>query len=148
MKFKPEVLIVDDNPGDISWLIDLVEWRGYLIDQVGNERAARGKLEAVQERRAEYALAIVDIMVSIEDIMDIADFNDSFYEQSKDTGVRLCRYARQELGISAEKLPIVCISARDDEGLKESLAELGIPLFGRSDRAIRDFLKERLPKLD
>ncbi len=148
MKFSSKVLIVDDNPGDITWLLDFVEWRGYEVDQVGNEETARGKLEAVQEQRAAYALAILDVMVSVKDIMDIVDFDDSLYAESMDAGVRLCRYARQDLGISEEQLPMICISARDDEGLKEALAELGIRLFGRADRAVRDFLREKLPKLD
>ncbi len=148
MKFSSRVLIVDDIPGDITWLLDFVEQRGYEVDQVGNEEAARGKLEAVQEQGAAYALAILDVMVSVKDIMDIVDFDDSFYELSMDTGVRLCRYARQDLGISAEQLPMICISGRDDEGLKEALVELDIRLFGRADRAIRDFLREKLPKLD
>ncbi len=147
-KFSSKVLVVDDNLGDIGWLVDFLGWRGYEVDHVANEEAARSKLDDVQKGRETYALAIFDVMVSVKDIMDIDDFDDSFYEASMDTGVRLCRYARQELGIGPEQLPIGSISGREDPKLKEDLQELGIPLFGRSDPAIRDFLKEKLPKLD
>lgn len=145
---KFTVLIVDDNIGAISWLIEFLEWRGYNVDVVSNEEAARTKLEAVQEGKQAYELAIVDIMVSIKDIMDVPDFDDEFYEASMDTGLRLCRYAREGLGILEEQLPIVCISARyDDEDLRKNLEHIGISIYSRSGGEIREFLKKSLPKL-
>ncbi len=152
------VLLVDDHIGDISWLVDLLEARGYVIDQVTNEEAARSVLEGAKERLDEggatdYELAVIDIMVSIKDIMDLVDLDDNFYEQSKDTGVRLCRYARDELGISQEDLPIVCISARaDQDEFKPQLDQLGIPLFSRTpqspEESIRNYVEGNLPRIE
>ncbi len=152
------ILLVDDHIGDISWLVDLLEARGYEVEQVTNEEAARRVLEGVKERLAEgqtagYGLAVVDIMVSIKDIMDLVDLDEKFYEQSKDTGVRLCRYARDELEISADDLPIVCISARaDQEEFKPQLDQLGIPLFSRTpqnpEESIRSYIEDNPPRIE
>lgn len=142
MKATAKVLLVDDHIGDIRWLIDFLEWRGYEVDQITNEEAARRQLEAVKEGSSSYALAIIDIMVSIKDIMDLVEPNERFYEQSRDTGIRLCHYARKELGLSAERLPIVCISARDDDEVKRSLEELDVPLFSRTPQAVEDSIRE------
>ncbi len=151
------ILLVDDHIGDISWLVDLLEARGYEVDQVTNEDAARRRLEGVKESlekgRATYVLAIVDIMVSTRDIMDLVKLTEEFYAESKDTGIRLCQYARDELKISAEHLPIVCISARADlENFKPQLDRLRISLFSRtpqtSGESIRDYLEENLSQAD
>jgi CheY-like chemotaxis protein len=145
------VLLVDDHVGDITWLMDYLEFQGYEIAHVTNEEAARKKLEAVKARKTCYSLAIIDIMVSVKDIMDLVKVSDGLYEDSQRTGIRLCKYARRELGIPAEELPIVCISARaDDEEFQEALGELGIKLFSRvpqtAEESLREYLKENLPK--
>lgn len=144
-----KVLLIDDHVGDISWLIDFLEARGYQVDQETNEVDARAKLESVKEGESAYNLAIIDIMVSIMDIMDLVDLDDDYFEKSRETGLRLCRYARKELGISEVQLPIVCISAATDrEEIQKGLEELGVPLYSRVPQApensIRNFLEQHL----
>lgn len=149
--FSNRVLIVDDHVDNISWLISFLEFRQYEIEVVTNEGAARAKLEAVQEGRDHFAQAIVDIMVPVKGIMELVEFDEEFYQASNESGVRICRYARQDLMLDEEKLPIVCISGREDEALREALDDMGIRLFPRvsmpSEESLRDFLVENLPRL-
>lgn len=146
------VLIIDDHIGDITWLVDYLEDRGYGVDQDTNEVAARQRLALIKEGKAAYTLAIIDIMVSIMDIMEIVELDDDFYEESRNTGLRLCQYARNELGIHEKTLPIVCISAAADrEDIKAGLDELKIRLFSRVPQApeesIREYLERELPRI-
>ena len=141
--------LVDDHLGDIRPLIQRLEWLGYSIDHFANEEAARGALETVSVGAATYALAIIDIMVSTKDIMDLVDLDASFFENSQDTGIRLCEYARVVLGISDQQLPIICISARSDDNVKNALGALGISLYSRvpkPDESIREYLDANLAK--
>jgi len=151
MKNCMEVLLVDDHAGDVRWMIEFLEERGYRVHEITNEEAARRQLEAVKKGDVSYALAIIDIMVAIKNIMDLLGSKEEFYEKSRDTGIRLCHYARKELGISAERLPIVCLSARDDDKVRQLLDELEITLYSRtpqtSEDSIREYLKKKLPKL-
>ena len=145
-----QILLVDDHIGDVTWLVDFLEHHGYEVVQVTNEKDAREKLEEVEKGQATYVLAIIDIMVSIRDIMDLVDLDEKFYEESRETGIRLCAYAREELKIKPEVLPIVCISARSDhEEIQKPLRQLGIRLFSRvpqsREESIREYLKEKLP---
>ncbi|MCP3961827.1 MAG: response regulator transcription factor [bacterium] len=150
MSSPPKILLVDDHLGDIRPLIHHLEWLGYGIDHVANEEAARRALEAVSADDTAYALAIIDIMVSTKDIMDLVDLDASFLEDSQDTGIRLCEYAREQLGISEEHLPIICISARNDDAARDALDALGIPLYGRvpkPDGSILQYFDSNLPKI-
>ncbi len=150
MSIQPTVLIVDDHIDDISWLVDLLQHRGYKVHVETNEKDARRQLEHVREGKVIFCLAIIDIMVSVSDISELANLDEKFYSSSRETGVRLCRYARQELGISSETLPIACISARaDHEHIQQLLGDLTIPLFSRvpqsREESLREFVKSELP---
>lgn len=149
---KPRLLMVDDHIGDLRWLTDVVIARGYDIAVSTNEEHARRRLAAVKEGSETYALAIIDVMMAVKDLLDLASLDEQFFEDSKDTGIRLCRYARQELGLSPEELPIACLTVRDDEKVKQAMRELGIPLFNRAphspSESIRGFLEENLPRLE
>jgi len=144
-----KVLIVDDHIGDITWLVDFLEDRGYTTDHDTNEMAARRRLEQIRNGDLEYAHAIVDIMVSIDDITELMELDEKFYRDSRDTGLRLCQYARKELKISKTVLPIVCLSAAADrEEIRSGLKELNIELYSRApqskDEDIREYLIENL----
>ena len=143
------VFIVEDNVGSITWILDFLEDRGYEVDIDTNEEAARKRVLKVKDKLIAYDLAIFDVMISVKDIMEIVDLDDDYYAASKDSGVHLCDYTRKHLQISAEQLPIVCLSARTDSELKESLRERDILLFDRADllseHSIREFLKTHLP---
>jgi CheY-like chemotaxis protein len=155
---KRKILLIDDRIGDIRWLVDDLEYRGYEVDQVANERDAKLMLEEIRRNldagQESYSLAIVDIMVPIMDIMDLVDLEDDFYEDSAKTGIRLCRYAREELRISEDELPIVCLSSRsDEEEIRRELEEIGIlKLFSRvpqsSKEDIRTYIGKNFPKAD
>jgi len=142
------VLVVDDQIGDLRWLLDLIRNRGYGVVLATNEKTARERFEAVKGGVENYTLAIVDVMVAVKDLMDLIKIDEKFFEDSKDTGIRLCRYAREELGISADRLPIACLTVRDDDAVKSEMARLGIPLFNRApyspSESIRNLLDEKL----
>ncbi len=152
MNAQTKILVVDDNIDDMSWLVDLVEFRGYRVHVETNEEDARRQLRAIKKGEVDFRLAVIDIMVSIRDIMDLADLDEDFYSSSRDTGVRLCQYAREELGISTDDLPIVCITAREDyEQIQILLKKLEVPLFSRvpqsREQSLREFVMDKLPKL-
>lgn len=151
MSSTPRVLLVDDHLGDIRPVIHHLEWLGYAIEHVANKEAAQRVLESVAEGKAEFALAIIDIMVSTRDISDLADIDASFLADSQNTGLRLCEYAREELSIPEEQLRIVCLSARSDDDAKDTLHGLGISLYGRvpkPDWSILDYIDAHLSKIE
>jgi CheY-like chemotaxis protein len=144
------ILIVDDQPGDLLWLLDILRGRGYGYTLATNEKDARAHLKSVKDGSDSYALAIIDVGVAtlpIEDLF-LQDLDEQFFEDARDTGIRLCRYTRKDLGLSAKDLPIACLTVRDDDAVKEAMKELDIPLFNRApntaDESIRLFLEKKL----
>jgi CheY-like chemotaxis protein len=134
------VLVVDDEVGDLGWLLDIVESRGYGVRLATNEEEARARLLAVSQGLEAYVLAVVDVMMAIKDITSLAEteLDESFFDESRDTGIRVCRYARRDLGITTSTLPMVCLTVRDDDQVKAAMAELEIPLFDRSPSTSSD----------
>src|SRR4051812_45154489 len=151
MTTPARVLIVEDQVGDLYWLLDLIQSRGYEVVVATNEAAAQQRLRAVKEGTDSFRLAIVDVMVAIKDLKDLANLDEQFFEESKGTGIRLCHLARDEdkLGLTAEQLPIVCLTVRDDEEVREAMKTLGIPLYNKAphtpSESIRVLIEERLP---
>lgn len=145
------ILIVDDQPGDLLWLLDLLHVKGYGHTLATNEKDARALLKSVKDGSESYALAIIDVGVATLPIEDLFSqgLDEKFFEDSRDTGIRLCRYARKDLAIPAKTLPLACLTVRDDDDVKEAMKELEIPLFNRApntqEESIRSFLEERLP---
>lgn len=71
-------------------------------------------------------------MMATHDIFSVQEVDQRFFDSSKDSGIRLCRYAREELRISPESLPIAVFTARTDEKVKEAIGALdGVQLFVR-----------------
>ncbi len=146
----PSVLLVDDNVGDLQGLIDLINYLGYDVELATDEEMARDLLKAVRDGGRSYILALIDVMVAIRDISRLDRDPEGFWDESNDTGIRLCTYARRELKLSAEQLPIACITAREDDAVRQAMEELGIELYPRtadSNRSLRDFLMQHLPRL-
>ena len=148
MTARPRVLIVDDQVGDLLWLIDLIQNRSHDIVFATNEEAARERFRAIKEGTESYTLAVVDVMVAIKDLSALVTLDDQFFEDSRNTGIRLCQFARRDLGISPEELHIACLTVRDDDEVRDAMHELGIPLFNRapynSSESIRNYIEEKL----
>jgi hypothetical protein len=93
----------------------------------------------------------MDIMVATHDLLDLVALDEQFFENSRNTGIRLCDYARRSLGISPEVLPIVCLTAREDEEVEAAMRQRDILLFHRAPNSpkesIRGFIEDRLPNL-
>lgn len=146
-----EVLIVDDQVGDLLWLLDVIQSRGYKVLLATNEAAARERLLAVKEGKETYVAAIIDVMVAVKDLLDLMDLDDHFFEESRNTGIRLCQYAREDLQIPDKELPIACLTVRDDLEVKEAMRKLAIPLYNRAPQSpsesIRGFVDSYLPPL-
>lgn len=132
MSDKPTVLVVDDQPGDIDWLFDRIRDRGYEVVLATNKRVAQLCLQSFAAGRETFKVAIVDVMVASMDLFEIDQLDDDFFEQSRDAGIELCRYARQDLAISAVQLPIAALTVRDDDEVRTAMGELGVPLYNRA----------------
>jgi len=149
MTATPKVLIVDDQPGDIGWLVDRIADRGYEIVMATNERAARERLQAVKDGREKYVAAIFDVMVTTMDLEDLVELDEQFFLDSQDTGIRLAHLAREELKLSARQLPIASLTIRDDDEVRKAMEELRIPVFDRTpstnSESINGFLDAHLP---
>lgn len=153
---RQQVLIVDDQLGEILWLLDRIRHRGYEVVVATNEASARERLDAVKKGNEVYAAAIIDVMVALQDSEDLQgqdlNLDEVFFEESEDTGIRLCRYARETLGITNRDLPIACLTVRDDAGVQEAMEQLGIPLYNRSPQdaseSIMRFVECYLAALD
>lgn len=155
MSDRPRVLLVDDQAGEIEWLVRRINERGYEVVLATNEEAARKQCQALADGEARFEAGIFDIMVAVKDLVALiemgeeADLDDDFFEASTDTGVRLCRFVREELGLSQEDFPIAALSVRDDQAVVEALRELGVPLYkreadDRSRQSIVRFLDRHL----
>lgn len=127
------VLIVDDKVGDLIWLLDLINNRGYNIVIATNEQAAQERFKAVKAGIESYSLAVVDVMVAVKDLTDLATLDGQFFEDSRNTGIRLCQFARRDLAIPGVELPIACLTAREDDEVRKAMRELDIPLFHRAE---------------
>jgi CheY-like chemotaxis protein len=151
MTYPKRVLIVDDQVEEILWLLDLLQHRGYEVIVSTNEKDAMARLAAIAAGSEEYVAAIFDVMVStlsFEDIVSLqAELDDQFFQESKDTGLRLCRKARA-LGLT---LPIACLTVRKDADVEAIKEELGIPVYHRipldKSESIMEFLDRYLPDL-
>ena len=142
-------MLVDDQRGDILPLIQRIEWLGYDVRHVATKSAAERELAAVREGDATFAHAIIDVMISTHDIESLMTLDEDFFADSMNTGIELCKYARQSLGLTAKKLPIVCITSRTDPDVRHALEALGIPLYSRvpgPTNSILDYLKRKLPR--
>ena len=126
------VLLIDDQIGDLMWLVDRIEDMGFHFACATNEREARTRLEAIARGEEVYVLAVVDVAMATHDFFSVQEVDQRFIESSKDSGIRLCRYAREELRISPEMLPIAVFTARTDQKVKEAIGALdGVQLFVR-----------------
>ncbi len=150
---RQRVLLVDDQPTEIEWLIYRLHKRGYEVVLATNEKAALRELHALESGQVQYRAGIFDIMVAIDDLASLIEMDDEvdvgdILHQSLDTGVRLCRVARCDLELRESEFPIAAISVRDDDELRSSLEELGITLFKRdaqSQKSIMSFVDMYLP---
>lgn len=150
---QPErVLIVEDQVGDIAWLIESIQNLGYGVDLSTSESAARERLQAVKKGEVSYVMAIFDIMVATVNIWELEDLDEDFFARSEETGIRLCKLVREEMKISEEQLPIVCFTVREDEEeVRSIMRDLNIPLFNKMAPTRADsiwaFLEKRLPRV-
>ncbi len=152
-----KVFIVDDQAGEIRSLIRRIKNRGYDVELATNERDAQAGLQQIAADPHRYAAGIFDIMVATVDLEtllemgDGVDLTEEVFKPSIDTGIRLCRYARETLRLDAAAFPIAALSVRDDAEVKRALEELDVPLYergaeDRSERSIMDFVERYLPQ--
>lgn len=144
------VLLIDDEVGDLVWLVDRIEWAGYKFVCATNEQDARRRLRAVADGEERYVLAVIDVMMATHDILQVQLVDEKFFKSSKDSGIRLCRYAREELGIRASELPIAVFTARTDDEVKRKVGAIAdVELFfrdgaegdGSLDQYVSDMLR-------
>lgn len=151
MSSQNAVLIVDDQVEEILWLLKLLQDRGYGVIVAANEKDANHRLTAIHDGKENYAAAIFDVMVPLFSFEDIVSsqigLDDKFFEDSKDTGLRLCRRAK-ELGLT---LPIACLTVRKDAETDALRDETGIPIYHRipldESESIMSFIDQHLPPL-
>jgi CheY-like chemotaxis protein len=143
------VLLVDDHPDDLDWLTDLLDLLGVGFVLMTNEEQAQGELRRVLQGDVAYDLAIIDVMLSTADISQLISLDAKYFKNSRESGIRLCEFARNELKIKEEQLPIVCISTiqHEDEGVVTRLKKLEVKILPRTgepgDKSIRSYLERR-----
>lgn len=146
-----KVLVLDDQRREILWLFALIESRGYDVVLAANEKAARLRLKEIADGHASYALCIIDVMMATVDITELAEVDDAFFLSSRDAGLRLCEYARNELHLGVRKLPIIAFTARTDAEVKQRLSAANVPYCNRAEieggHSIRQMIAEYLVPL-
>lgn len=147
---RPEVLVVEDNLGDIHPLLAWIYLQGYEVVLATNEIAARKLLLEFAAGRRDFVLGLFDIMFPARDVFEMADFGESdlFFDASISAGVRLCEFVRHDCLIPASRLPVVAYSVRDDDDLRASLKALGVRFMPKSSFNFREELLAYLPKLE
>ncbi len=141
-----EVLIVDDRKREIEWLIRfLKDELDCKLTYRNNEMDTRSHFQELADRGSvPYSLAIIDIMIPVAKLEDLVVLDEKYLKDSRDTGVRICKFIRRKLRISEEQLPLMAISARADNELTRQLDGLNVPLFSRDDLGIKDHLRRVL----
>ncbi len=143
---QKKVFIVDDRSREIEWLTQFLknDLDCKLIHK-DNEMDTRAHFrEFADDKLTPYSLAIVDIMIPVAKLEDLVVLDERYLKDSRDTGVRICKYIRHKLRINEEELPLMAISARADNELSRQLDELRVPLFSRDDLGIKDHLRKIL----
>ena len=114
MSGSNRILIIDDDFDHVFDLCDFVRDRGGEPVTARNAAEARRRLAAIADGQESYALAIIDVMMPIGSLEDIAKLEHPTGEDSSQIGVTLCREARERYCISPQMLDIVCFSIRND----------------------------------
>ncbi|MBK8251806.1 MAG: hypothetical protein IPK82_03955 [Polyangiaceae bacterium] len=146
------VLLIDDQLGDLAWLADRIEQAGLRFRFATNEEDARERLYAVASGDERYLFAVVDVMMAVTDILRVHSLDDDFFEESRDSGIRLCRYAREELKITPENLPIAVYTARPDNEVRKQIAAIeGVQFFPRDgsegEGSLSEFVERQLARI-
>ncbi|MEZ4302779.1 MAG: hypothetical protein R3B70_48095 [Polyangiaceae bacterium] len=121
---RDPVLLIDDDIDDLMWLVERIEAMGFGFVCATNEAEARDRILAISEGRERYCLAVIDVMMATHSIEHVGMVDEKFFKSSKESGVRLCHYARVELGISAAELPIAVYTARVDEQARQQIGAI------------------------
>jgi CheY-like chemotaxis protein len=130
---RPVVLIAEDQMEDIVWLFEYLRNRGCEVHIVTNEAEARRQLDAVARGETRYAFALFDVMMAQFSVLMAAELDEAFFMSARDTGIRLCSYARYTLGLSKRTLPIICYSMRSDAALVAELERMDVPFVCKED---------------
>jgi len=147
------VLMVEDQVGDLFWVIDLLQGRGYHVEAAKNEEAAREALAEVAAHLGEFALVILDVMMATVDINRLVQEGNLSSEAllpSLEAGLRLARYLRHDLGVGPRDVRVVCCTARaGDPEVQRVMEQLQIPVFGKvarpAESSLRAWLMANLP---
>lgn len=156
-KTRPKrILIVDDQIDELNWLLDVFLSAGYEVVLVSDEETAIQELDEIAAHRAQYDLAVVDVMVAaksvealVEEISrkDLASGSGRRSKQSRDAGIRICEYARSILGLKEVDLPIQCLTVRTDAAVIETMRRLGIPVSERLPEGSTGAVLESIARL-
>lgn len=146
------VLLIEDQVGDLFWIIDLVQARGYQVEAARNEEDARMALAQVAANPGRYALVLIDVMMATIDINRVLrepNLDPKALEPSPEAGIRLAQYLREELRVTPQQVAVICCTAKhEDAKVRRIMEELDIPVYDRYARAqessLRTWLKTNL----
>lgn len=126
MQVSKRVLIIDDGVEHVQRLCNTVRSFGGEPVVAINAAEGRSRIAAIAGGKENYALAIIDVMMALNSLDEVARAEQAVEEDSKRIGVTLCREARESHRISPQTLDIVCFSIRDDDDIVDELCALGI----------------------
>lgn len=124
------ILIADDEPWFVQGLRDALELEGYKVD---NARTGSETLALVRSGDTRPAVLILDIMMSPGDLHGT-------HEKGTRTGLVVLEVIRKDLGISERKLPIICLTIVEDNGLRKRIQQLGADYYSKKDFKVPELL--------
>lgn len=152
MSEKNLVLLIDDLPDSVRWIRAIALKRGYEVQNVTDRKAAYEALNRVRDGSLGARLAVVDIMMSVASIWDLLGdetqrLDEEYFDDSRKSGLKICRYARETLHLSQSDLPMACYSVRDDDEVLRELLALGVPHHKKDTRGSNETLRQWLDEL-
>jgi hypothetical protein len=129
---RKRVLLVDDEITDLEFLLSTIRNQGKEYDIARNEAEAFYFLNRMIDNDDLYLLAVINSVVvkDLSELISMPELPRSFFSNAKGTGIRLCRFVRDELRVPAERMPIaLTLKKRADE--VEGIDRLGVYQFKR-----------------
>ncbi len=134
MTHHRQALIIDDQIGDLMWLVDLLQHLGWVVRVAETEKAALTRLDAFAAGDESYDLVVLDVMIAthtVDELMAKPELVERALESPIDAGIRLARHIRRQSTLVNTE--VVCCTVRDDDDVYAAMDAAGIQIYSRDD---------------